>query len=654
MFITKLDPSFLTPFKTAKPNWGPTGFVAYKRTYSRKLDPSCTCPGIGCTAAEHRVEDWHETILRGVNAILERGAFTKEEAETLYTFWFWLKCSGGGRFLWQLGTQTVEKVGADSLQNCWFVACRELRAFLFAMDQLMLGGGVGFSVQAEHIYKLPPVKFNPEVRRVETYDCDFIVPDNREGWVLLLDQVFQSFFVHGKRLTFNVRCLREKGKPIKTFGGTASGGEILVEGIMLIVKVLKGAVGRQLSSVECLDVFNIIGHIVVAGNVRRSAEIAIGDHFDARFIEAKQWQKVKVPNWRARSNNSIACSSIRELPEEFWGNYNGEGEPVGLINLSTMRRYGRLVDGLGYRDDPDVQGTNPCGEISLGSYESCNLSEIFLPNNTRHDFFVSAELMTKVCKTISCIPHSQPETRAVVEKNHRLGVGVTGFLQALDLHDERLFDAVYKHVEETDRKYSKLLGVDPSIKLTTVKPSGTLSLLPGVTPGVHAAFGHYYIRRIEFASDDKLVEVCKKNGYHVEPKLNFDGTRDLKSMVVEFPCKTPVGTVVQDELSAVEQLEHQLWLQKHWSDNSVSCTVQYWPEELAAIRKWLDQHYDEEVKTVSFLLRANHGFKQMPYEEIEEEEYLEIASKVKPIDDGVDTFGDMSSQECTSGVCPVR
>jgi ribonucleoside-triphosphate reductase len=642
-FVKTLDPSFLSGFQGINPPWGPVGYVTYKRTYARRIENT------------FRTEAWFETVKRCVEGVAEYGAFTKTDLETLYTYWFMLKCTGAGRHMWQLGTQAVKRIGADSLQNCWFVACNSPRAFEFAMDQLMLGGGVGFSVQAEHIYKLPVVAHNPIIERRDDNDVDFIVPDNREGWIELLRRTLQAFFYTGQRLVYGVHCLRARGKPIKTFGGTASGGEILVVGIGKITKILRGAYGRQLNDVECLDIFNIIGQIVVAGNVRRSAEIAIGDANSTRFLDAKKWQKGTVPDWRGHSNNTVACTDIRELPEGFWDNMNGEGEPCGLINLNVMQNYGRLIDGLGYRKDKRVKGCNPCGEIGLEPYESCNLGEIYLPNVNDAEFFMSAELMIKVCKTISVIPHAQPETREVVERNHRLGVGVTGFLQALDKHRPKLFNDVYKHAEDVDKSYSKLLGCGESVKLTTCKPSGTVSLLPGVTPGVHPAIADFYIRRIQFAYDDPLIEMCRNYGYHVEPKLNFNGSHDLATMVVEFPVATPKGTVLEDELTAIQQLEYQKWMQTYWCDNSVSCTVMYDESELPAIKSWLHQNYNESVKSVSFLLRGGaSGFKQMPYEAITEEEFKHLSSQARPIVDGIDSYGEMDAGSCAGGACPVK
>jgi len=646
-YVESISEDFVTQYKNKLPPFGPVGFITYKRTYARRIE------------GENRTEEWWETIRRCVNGIIKVGGkFTKKEIETLYDKVFNLKCSFSGRALWQLGTKTVDRLGGDSMQNCWFVNINEpVEPFCFVFDELMLGGGVGFNLQAEHVFEMPRVKYNVQIIRKDEKDVDFIIPDNREGWVELLRRVLTAFFVTGKSFSYSTICVRGKGVQIKSFGGTASGPEDLCNGIEQIIGVLRDAVGRKLRPIDCLDILNIIGSIVVAGNVRRSAQIALGDMDDNAYLDAKNWGKGTIPNWRAMSNNSVVCNDFDLLPKKFWSGYNGEGEAYGLVNLTNCRLYGRLADGKNYRPDKDVLGVNPCGEVTLESYESCNLAEIFLPNiKDEAEFKQVAELMVKVTKSISCLPFIHDRTNKVVGKNHRLGVGVTGFLQAPHLKDTVIFDNVYKHMEKVDRWYSKVLGVKPSIKLSVVKPSGTLSLLAGCSPGVHPAYSSYYIRRIRMACNDPLVALCIKNGYHVEPVQNFDGTLNRDTMVVSFPIKTPATAIVAKDMTALAQLDAALWLQTNWADNSVSVTVYYKPEELEDIQKWLADNYDSNVKTVSFLLHKGHGYVQAPYEEITKERYEELSSKTKPIirldnDVGMEL---RDSLECQSGSCPIK
>jgi len=644
--MKKLSKEFVDSYKELTPPWGPIGYITYKRTYSRKIEE------------ENRTEEWFETIERCINGLLSIEAkFSKADAELLYDHIFNLRCCLSGRALWQLGTETVEKIGGDSLQNCWAISVNDpVKAFCFTFNELMLGGGVGFNILPENVYELPIIKYKVEVERKDSNDVDFIVPDNREGWVMLLSKVLKSFYYSGKDLIYSTNCIRPRGRAIKSFGGVASESEDLVQGICKIVDILKSRYTKKLRPIDCLDIMNIIGSIVVAGNVRRSAQIALGSIDDTRFIDAKNWNIGTVPNHRCMSNNSVAVNDIKKCSENFWKLYEGEGEPYGLINLDTCQNYGRMVDGRNENVDSNIVGTNPCGEITLESYEACNLGEIFLPNiKDVTQFKEVARLLYESCKTISQLPFIYSETKKVVKKNQRIGIGITGYMQYSHRLHSSTFDEVYKYLKEYDIEYSKKLSVNSSLKLTTVKPSGTLSLLAGVTPGGHPAFSKYYMRRIRMAANDSLVSICRNHGYHVEPALKYDGTRDPKTMIVSFPIKTPKGTVIAEDVNAIDQLETLKYLQKWWSDNSVSITVYYHKKELPGIKKWLKENYDQ-IKSVSFLLHNEHGFEQAPYEKISKDKYHELSKLINPITkiEDVEETEFEDSLECGGGNCPIK
>lgn len=627
--------------------WGEVGYVTYKRTYARRIEN------------QGRTEEWHETCARACNGLVELGGlFTEGELELLYDHMFNLRGVPSGRALWQLGTDTVRKIGADSLQNCWLVTCNDTESFCFAFNQLMLGGGVGFNITPQFVYELPTIRHNVVVQRVVSPDCDFIVPDNREGWVELLRRVLHAFVVTGKPFYYYTGLIRAAGQPINGFGGTASGSEPLVAGLNNIVKILRSRFGKKLRPVDCLDIMNIIASIVVAGNVRRSAQIAIGHPFDMDFIAAKNWAIGNIPNWRSSSNNTIATSTTGNLGDNFWSGYMGHGEPYGLINLNNCRRFGRLADGEGYRPDYGVAGVNPCGELPLENKECCNLSDIFLPNiRSEKEFKEVAALLFKGCKTISCCDFSDPTTDEVVKRNRRIGSGITGVQAARHLIDRNILTNVYHHIEQVDEDYSRAMGVGLSVKLTTVKPSGTVSLLPkNCTPGAHCAFSRFLIRRIRFAASDPLVDLARSHGYHVEPKRELDGSFDHGTMVVSFPMAFDAKTVTEADVNVVDQLEMQKHLQTYWSDNSVSATHYFKPDELPAVREWLEENYESSVKSCSFLPATDHGFAQAPLEPITEEQYHELKSRTRPITRIVDTEETVMAEslECGSGGCPVR
>lgn len=569
-----------------------------------------------------------------------------------------LKGTVAGRFLWQLGTKTVDRLGLPSLQNCAFVSVdNPVRPFTWAMDMLMLGCGVGVNIQREYVYKLPPVS-EEYVRpvRLDEAGADFIVPDTREGWVELLKRTLESAFgtANGARpgFSYSTQLVRGKGAPIKSFGGVASGPEDLCWGIGEIARVLEGRVGKQLRPIDCLDIICIIGAVVVAGNVRRSAIICIGDHDDIQFLRAKRWDLGNIPNWRSNSNNSVVCNDIALLPSEFWEGYRGNGEPYGLINLKLTRSCGRIGD-TQYKDKR-VRGFNPCAEQPLEDHETCCLAEVVLPLLSSLDEFKDLlTLLYRINKHSLLLPCHHPETEAIVHKNMRMGIGVTGYLQATDEQKGWLNEA-YEYLREYDKQYSADRGMPESIKLTTVKPSGTLSLLPGVTPGCHPAYGHYLIRRVRFASDSPIVDTVRAAGYHVEYQINTDGTQNFGTVVAEFPFKYPEHARVTEQTSAVDQLNIIKELQTNWSDNAVSCTVYYKLEELDSIKEWLAKNYNKNTKSVSFLLHSGHGFVQAPYEEITKEHYEDLVSKTRIIDSIKDQVEFDESDECASGACPIR
>lgn len=626
--------------------WSTIGYLVYKRTYSRRIEGT------------ERTEEFSETVKRVVDACQNQlhCDFTQEEQQRLTNYLEQLKGSVAGRFLWQLGTETVDRLGLASLQNCAFTTVNDpVKPFTWAFDMLMLGSGVGYNIQRKNVEKLPEVNENFKTpTRLENADAEFIVPDTREGWVKLLGKTLKAAFLSNGKTTFtySTQLVRSKGAPIKGFGGVASGPEDLVKGINQIGEILEKRAGRKLRPIDTLDIMNIIGSIVVAGNVRRSAQIAIGDADDVEYLLAKRWDMGNIPSWRAMSNNSVVCSDIRDLHEFFWDGYEGKGEPYGLINLNLSRKVGRL--GETQYPDPLVQGYNPCAEQSLAPYETCCLAEIFLPNiESQTEFEDLCKLLYRINKHSLNLPCHQKDTEVVVHQQQRMGIGVTGVLQASEEQRSWLKDT-YNKLREFDIEYSALKGWNPSVKLTTCKPSGTLSLLPGVTAGIHPAYAQYMIRRVRIAAGHPLLETCVKHGYKVEPQINFDGSEDHSTYVVEFPFSYPEGTKLAKDMTAIDQLREVRKLQEEWSDNSVSCTVYYRKEELPEIREYLRKHYKTGHKSLSFLLHSEHGFKQAPIEEISKDEFEAIIKRTQLITK-IDQELELSSDdECAGGACPIR
>lgn len=630
-----------TPFSTV-------GYLTYKRTYARRLVEDDE------NSLTEEFPDTVERVVQAANSQLNVG-FTEEEQMRLRTYMLQLKGTVAGRFLWQMGTKTVDQLGLASLQNCAFTTVNDpIRPFTWAMDMLMLGSGVGYNIQRHNVNKLPPVRENFKApTRQDNASADFIVPDTREGWVKLLGKTLKAAFLSDKSepsFSYSTQVIRGKGAPIKGFGGTASGPEDLCKGIAQISTVLEKRAGKQIRPIDALDIMNIIGAIVVAGNVRRSAQIAIGDPDDVEYLLAKRWDMGNIPSWRGMSNNSVVCSDIRDLHEYFWDGYEGKGEPYGLINLELSRAIGRL--GETEYPDPEVEGYNPCAEQGLANYETCCLAEVWLPNITSRDELLDVvKLLYRINKHSLAMPCHHKETEAIVNRNMRMGIGITGYLQS-SKEQRSWLNWVYKQLRDFDKAYSAEHGFPVSIKLTTVKPSGTLSLLPGVVPGAHPGYAQYMVRRIRIMADHPLVQVCRDHGYPIEFQKSFNEV-DYGTVVVSFPFAYPEGTVLAKDMSAVDQLRVVKELQKNWSDNSVSCTVYYRKEELPEIRAYLARNYKNNHKSLSFLLHSDHGFEQAPYEEVSKEVYDDLVARTRLIT-SIGNAEFEGGDECAGGVCPIK
>lgn len=624
--------------------WGPLGLITYARTYARDK-------------SNGKKENFTETVereLKGAEKQL-KVPLTDEEKSFYRTMRHEMKGSVAGRFMWQLGTKTVDQLGLPSLQNCAFTKIDEpIRPFTWAMDMLMLGSGVGFSIERKNVDKLPKVqKKKVKIVRQDNASADFIVPDTREGWVKLIGKVLKAHFFSGEGFTYSTQLIRAKGEPIKGFGGVASGAAILIEGVDLISEVLDKRRGQKVRPIDCLDIMNILGMIVVAGNVRRSAQIAIGDPDDVEYLQAKRWDLGTIPKWRGQSNNSVNVSEIDDLAPEFWDTYQ-LGEPYGLVNIELARSIGRT--GETQYPDPKVEGFNPCAEQPLADKETCALAEVYLPNiESQQELWEVVRILYKIVKHSLALGCHLKETEEIVNSNMRMGIGLTGVIQASEEQISWL-DNVYKTLRLYDKQYSAEHGFPESIKLTTIKPSGTLSLLAGTTSGVHYPIGGSpCIRRITIAADSPLIDVVKSHGYHVEYKKNIDKSLDYTSMIVEFPIKSGGNLPAQSEVDVLDQLEWVKKMQTVWSDNAVSVTATYNKEDIPRIKQYLKENFKYSFKSLSFLLNTGHGFEQAPYEPISEEQYQYLSSKVKPITSVEVNEEDLEELgACGLGGCPIK
>ena len=671
MFSFKLAEEFVAPYKTLKAPFGyqdaagnSVGEITFLRTYSR-LKPDGT------------KETWVDVCERVINGMY---SLQKDHAKTNRLPWsdakaaasakeafdrLWnLKWTPPGRGLWVMGTSLVnEKRNSAALQNCAFVSTGSMtktdpaKPFAFLMEASMLGVGVGFDDKgADKDFNI----YAPQ--EGETY----VIPDTREGWVESTSTLINSYLrPDSKRPRFNYAEIRKAGEPIKTFGGTAAGPEPLIRLHDYIDGIFKERSGQKLTRTDIADIGNLIGVCVVSGNVRRSAELLIGRIDDADFLNLKNSEVFPErnsydpakPGWAWMSNNSVSVNVGDNLDKIIDG-IALNGEP-GVVWMDISKKYGRLADPENNKDWR-ITGYNPCAEQSLESYECCTLVETYLNRHTDlEDFKRTLKFAYLYAKTVTLIPTHWEETNAIMQRNRRIGTSVSGVANFADNKGlptlRHWMDEGYKVIKTYDNTYSEWLGIRESIKMTTVKPSGTVSILAGESPGVHwTVGGEYFNRAIRFANSDPMLPLFKLANYRVEPASESPDT----TSVVFFPIKSNAKRS-EKNVSIYEKMALAATAQRYWSDNSVSVTISFDPEKEASAIGTALHMYDGQLKTVSFLPSGNATYPQMPYTQITAEEYeAEGTMKLFPIDlSGVyagmaaDAIGEAY---CTTDACEVR
>jgi len=645
----RLSDTFIEPYKTKKVPWGPLGYVTYKRTYSRRLsefEPDADGS-----------EEWWQTcrrVIEGMFNMQKQHVFqlglewndnkAQKTAKDAFDRLFELKWTPPGRGLWMMGTKFVEERTAAGLFNCAFRSTRDLASkggYLFAwmMDALMVGVGVGFDTEGAATVTIQEPQWTNDT---------LVIDDSREGWVDSVHALLDGFFFGDKVPKFDYSAIRKEGALIKGFGGTSSGPGPLIELHKNLTELYSSKIGESITSVDIVDTENLIGRCVVSGNVRRSAALAMGRHDDTRYLEMKNDQE-KLYHHRWGSNNSFNA----EVGMDYtWHAKQSQknGEP-GYIWLDNARTRGRFKDGLRY-DDVNVAGFNPCVEQQLEDAELCCLVETYpAKHENLEDYLKTLKIAYLYGKTITLSNTHWPETNAKMLKNRRIGLSQSGVVQAFNKFGRRevysMCDGAYDYVKQLDEEYSNWLCIPKSIRMTSIKPSGTVSLLNGSTPGIHFPEDEYYIRRIRFSNTSSLLEPLKSAGYRMEPDEYTPNTT-----VVEFPVHEPYFTKGKKDVSMWEQLEIAAQYQHYWADNSVSITVTFKPDEADQIKSALEL-YETRLKAVSFLKYEETGYVQAPYEPITKKQYKTMASKITPVVKFATQEGGAGSKFCTNDTCTI-
>jgi adenosylcobalamin-dependent ribonucleoside-triphosphate reductase len=671
VFSFRLSEEFVNKYQTIPAPFGfsdagsnSLGEITFIRTYSRVKEDGTK-------------ERWHEVcrrVIEGMYSVQKNHAKdnrlpwndnkAQKSAQEAFQRMFELKWTPPGRGLWAFGTpMTMEKRNSASLQNCAMVSTRDIdrndpgALFAWVMDALMLGIGVGFDTLGQD----KQMSIYAPTEPASIYE----IPDTREGWVESVRLLVNSFLRQNQPIQeFNYDLIRPLGAPIKGFGGVASGPAPLIDLHTRIRNVIGSRAGEALDSRAIVDIINLIGTCVVSGNVRRSATLALGTPADDSFINLKNPEVFpernsydpKKPGWAWMSNNSISAT-VGTKYEDYVDLIADNGEP-GFIWLDVARDYGRLADAPDYKD-ARIMGFNPCAEQPLESYELCTLVEVHLNRHeSKEDFLKTLKFAYLYGKTVTLMPTHWQQTNGIMQRNRRIGTSLTGIASFADTYGlpttREWMDEGYNKIRHYDHKYSEWLCVRESVRVTTVKPSGSVSLLSGATPGVHwGPGGEFYLRAIRFGNTDPMLHLFKAAGYKVEADLVSANTS-----VVYFPVASGHKRA-EKQVSVFEKIGLAATAQKYWSDNGVSVTLSFDKEnEKKFIAPALNM-YEGQLKAVSFLPMGDKVYPQQPYSEITREEYNSYVGKIGKIDwsaiyDGVENLEAAGEAYCSTDACEIK
>lgn len=680
-----LTDEFISKYKHLPIPMNQLGIFVYYRTYSRWLEN------------EKRREYWWETIRRAVeyNCSLVQNT-SREEAELLFDNIYWGRQYLSGRTFWVGGTLVAEKYPMANF-NCAFTIIDSFEAIKDLNYLLLVGTGVGIRILKEDVDKLPKVRTNielinkdyspmPKNDRENMTSIEFIndvvkitVGDSKEGWVQALDYYLQMHwnkdYRHIKTIIMDYDNVRPKGEKLKTFGGTASGHTSIknmfnkINTLLIKLQTMQDSNIVKLRPIDCLDIANIIGENVVVGGVRRTAEIALIDSEDDECIKAKsniyvenngKWEINPTIAHRQMSNNSIYYKDKPTRERLHWQieQMRYSGEPAWINSKAGSKRRNNF------------NGVNPCGEVLLDNRGLCNLTTLnvmaFVHNGILDitNLLIAQRLSVRAGYRMTMTDLELHKWNEVQKRDRLIGCSLTGWQDmvnatGLTKSEEKallrqLRDIAKSEVEE----YSKIVGGNPSLLSTTIKPEGTLSQLVGVSSGIHYSHSPYYIRRVRINANDSLVKVCEELGYPVFPEVG-QSIENCSTKVIEFPVKAPIGKTKYD-VSAIEQLENYKLFMENYVEHNVSITVHVRPNEWEEVEQWIWDNWDDVV-AVSFLSLEDSFYKLLPYEAITEEEYNEKVKGMKPFLPSLiakyeveETEIDLEVNGCEAGVCPVR
>lgn len=581
----------------------------------------------------NRRETWEETVDRFCDFWVARygDVFPKELVrENIHD----LKVMPSMRALMTAGKALTRDEAAS--YNCAYLAVDDPRAFDECMYLLMCGVGVGFSVERQVIAKLPVV-----AEDFHKTDTVIKVRDSKIGWASSYRELIAMLYA-GQIPQWDLTAIRRAGAPLKTFGGRSSGPAPLHDLFENVVRIFKTAQGRKLTSIECHDIMNHCASAIVVGGVRRSAQISLSNLSDERMRTAKSGQWWVDNAQRALANNSVAYTEkpdIGVFMDEWKALYESKSGERGIFNrqsaIKKMKAGGRR-DWKKY--DEMTGGANPCTEIFLRSNGFCNLSEVVIrSNDTIEDLLHKIEVATIIGtfqSSLTDFRYLRNIWKKNAEEERLLGVSLTGImdhpvLSHVSEEAVKWLTAMRQKAIDVNIVWAEKLGINQSVAITAVKPSGTVSQLVDCSSGIHGRYSAQYIRTVRSDKLDPIGKFLKSQGVYCEDDL----MKPDKTWVFSFPIKSPETARIAFDITAIEQLEHYLMFYKHWAEHTVSISVYVREHEWLAVGAWVYEHFDE-IGGISFLPYSDHTYRQAPIQPISHEEYLVALAKHPIIDWG--------------------
>ena len=608
--------------------------------------------------SEGRRETWAETVQRYIDFFVEREQLTEgsQETQEIYNAIYNLEVMPSMRCMMTAG----EALKRDNVAgfNCSYLHIDHPRAFDELMYVLMCGTGVGFSVERNFITHLPVVN-----EGMFHTDTTIVVADSKMGWASAYRELIAMLYA-GKIPKWDMRKVRPAGARLKTFGGRASGPEPLIDLFNFTVGVFKKASGRKLTSIECHDVVCKIADIVVVGGVRRSALISLSNLSDQRMAKAKSGAWWENDGHRRLANNSVAYTDKPDFEAylaEMQSMYESKAGERGIFSRVAAQK---MAARNGRRDVDHEFGTNPCSEIILRSNQFCNLSEVVVRED---DTLEQLKKKTRIATIIGSLQSTLTDFRYLrvrwkrnTEEEALLGVSMTGIMDHWLLSKtgpdlEKWLTEMRDVSIETNKEWSEKLGVNQSVAITCVKPSGTVSQLVDSASGIHPRFSRQYIRRVRSDKKDPLAVYMADKGFPVENDVMSES-----SVVFSFPVKAPTTSVTVNQVGAMQQLELWKAYQNFWCEHKPSITIYYTDDEFLEVAQWIWKNFDM-CSGVSLLPYSDHVYQQAPYEDATDEMFAELVAKM-PKDINWEDLGNyekedntIGSQElaCVGGACEI-